>query len=81
LVLTKQASANGFVLGNGIFSPNMQRLAQVHANCVAGLPIFVGLMIIALITERTGITDSLTCVFLSARVLQSLIHLGVADIL
>jgi hypothetical protein len=30
----------------------MQRLARAHANCVEGLPIFGGLMLIAVIVRR-----------------------------
>ena len=53
----------------------MQRLARAHANCVEGLPIFGGLLILALVTSNANITDQLALVFLGARVLQSTIHL------
>ena len=76
LVLTKVLPANGFVPDNANLSPFMQRLARAHANCVEGLPIFGGLMLIAVAAGRAEITDSLALWFLSARVLQSLVHLG-----
>ena len=76
LVLTKAIPANGFNPDNSNLSPFMQRLARAHANCVEGLTIFGGLMLVAAVTGRSAITDPLAYVFLSARVLQSVIHLS-----
>lgn len=76
LVLTKAVPANGFDPSNSTLSPFMQRLARAHANCVEGLPIFGGLMLVAMVTDRTAITDPLACVLLGARMVQSLIHLS-----
>ena len=76
LVLTKAIPANGFNPDNSNLSPFMQRLARAHANCVEGLPIFGGLMLVAAVTGRSAITDPLAYVFLSARILQSVIHLS-----
>lgn len=76
LVLTGAVPANGFTPDNSNLSPFMQRLARAHANCVEGLPIFGGLMLIAIIADRSTVTDSLALVFLGARILQSLIHLA-----
>jgi uncharacterized MAPEG superfamily protein len=76
MVLTKEVSPNRFVPDNANLSPFMQRLARAHANSVESLPIFGGLMIVALVTARNDITDSLAYVLLAARVLQSLIHLA-----
>lgn len=75
MVLTKEVQANGFVPDNANLSPFMQRLARAHANCIEGLPIFGGLMLVALVTQRTAVTDPLALVLLGARVLQSCIHL------
>lgn len=76
LVLSGEVPANGFNPGNSNLSPFMQRLARAHANCVEGLPIFGGLMLVALLTDRAAVTDSLAYVFLLARVLQSSIHVA-----
>jgi len=75
LVLTKAVPANGFRPDNSNLSPFMQRLARAHANCVEGLPIFGGLMLIAVISGNTNLTDPLAYLFLGARILQSLVHL------
>jgi uncharacterized MAPEG superfamily protein len=76
LVLTGAVPANGFTPDNAGLSPFMQRLARAHANCVEGLPIFGGLMLIAVVNGWSTVTDPLAYVFLAARILQSLIHLA-----
>nr|WP_244420846.1 MAPEG family protein [Mesorhizobium japonicum] len=37
----------------------MQRLARAHANCIEGLPIFGGLLGVAIIISKTDVTDPL----------------------
>ena len=76
LVLTKAVPANGFNPENSNQSPFMQRLARAHANCIEGLPIFGGLMLIAVVAGKTSITDPLAYVLLCARIVQSIIHLS-----
>ena len=71
----RQRVADGFTPDNAGLSPFMQRLARAHANCVEGLPIFGGLLAIAIMTSRTAITDPLAFWFLGARIVQSIIHL------
>jgi len=76
LVLTKAIAANGFTPDNSNLSPFMQRLARAHANCVESLPVFGILLLAALVTGRSGITDPLAPWLLVARVVQSSIHLA-----
>ncbi len=76
LVVTKAVPANGFTPDNANLSPFMQRLARAHANCIEGLPIFGGLMLIAAVAGKTAITDPLAYLVLSARIVQSVIHLS-----
>jgi uncharacterized MAPEG superfamily protein len=75
MVLAKQVPANAFVPDNSNLSLFMQRLARAHANCLEGLPIFGGLMLVAVVSGRSAITDPLAYLFLAARILQSLVHL------
>lgn len=75
LVLSKAVPANGFNPENSNLSPFMQRLARAHANCLEGLPVFGGLLLVAELSDKAAVTDSLAFVFLGARILQSLIHL------
>lgn len=76
LVLRGKVAANAFTPDNAGLSPFMQRLARAHANCVESLPVFGGLLLVAIATGRTGITDSLAYVFLASRVFQSLVHIA-----
>jgi uncharacterized MAPEG superfamily protein len=76
LVLMGEIPANGFNPGNSNLSPFMQRLARAHANCLEGLPLFGGFMILAVIAGKSSITDPLAYVLLAARIAQSTIHLA-----
>lgn len=76
LVLTGEVPANGFKPDNAGLSPFMQRLARAHANCLEGLPLFGGFMLLAVVAGKTQVTDPLAYVLLAARVLQSAIHLA-----
>jgi uncharacterized MAPEG superfamily protein len=75
LVLTGVVAANAFTPDNAGLSPFMQRLARAHANCIEGLPVFGGLLAVAIMTSRAAITDPAALWFLSARIAQSVIHL------
>jgi uncharacterized MAPEG superfamily protein len=76
LVLNKSVPANRFTPDNANLSPFMQRLARAHANCVESLPLFGGLMLAALVTGRTAVTDGLALWLLAARIVQSCVHLA-----
>jgi uncharacterized MAPEG superfamily protein len=76
LVLTGRTRSNQFTPDNANLSPFMQRLSRAHANCLEGLPIFGGLILVAMASSRTGITDPLAPWLLAARIVQSSIHLA-----
>ena len=76
LVMMGKMAANRIMPDNAGLSPFMQRLARAHANCVEGLPIFGGLMLVAIVAGRTSVTDPLAYPFLAARLAQSAIHLA-----
>jgi uncharacterized MAPEG superfamily protein len=76
LVLKRAVASNAFVPDNANLSPFMQRLARVHANCLEGLPIFGGLLLVAVVSGHAAITGPLAYVLLAARVLQSSVHLA-----
>ena len=75
LVLTGKVPSNGFLVDNANLSPFNQRLARAHANCLEGLPVFGGIMLVAVVSDNTQLTDSLAWVLLVARIVQSSIHL------
>ncbi len=76
LVLAGEVSANAFNPANSNLSPFMQRLARAYANCLEGLPLFGGFMILAVVAGRSNVTDPLAYVLLAARIAQSTIHLA-----
>lgn len=76
LVISEQVAANGFAPDNAGLSPFMQRLARAHANCLEGLPLFGGLMILAAVAGKLPVTDPLAFWLLGARIVQSCIHLA-----
>jgi len=75
LVLTKEVRANSFMPDNAGLSPFMQRLARAHANCLEGLPLFGGFLLLAVVAGKSQVTDPLAFVLLGARLVQSCIHL------
>jgi len=75
LVIRGKVVPSGFTPDNKNLSPFMQRLARAHANCVEGIPIFGGLLLVAIVTDRSAITDSLAYLFLASRIFQSVVHL------
>ena len=76
LVITGRIRSNGITPDNAGLSPFMRRLARAHANCVESLPVFGGLLLVALVTNRTEVTDALAPWLLGARIVQSGIHLA-----
>lgn len=52
-----------------------QRLTRAHLNCVECFPFIGGVLLIALATDSTAITNGLAYVLLLARLLQSLVHI------
>lgn len=76
LVLLGRVPSNAFVPDNANLSPFLQRLARAHANCLEGLPIFGGLLVVAIVGGRSGVTDPLATWLLAARLVQSTIHLA-----
>ncbi|MBM3643570.1 MAG: MAPEG family protein [Alphaproteobacteria bacterium] len=76
VVVSGQVPANRIAPDNSGLSPFMQRLARAHLNCIEGLPVFGGLMLVALVIGKSAITDPLAYWLLVARVAQSSIHLA-----
>jgi uncharacterized MAPEG superfamily protein len=76
MVLFKEIAPNAFNPSNSNLSSFMQRLARSHSNCIESLPIFGGLMVVALITSNAEVTDQFAYIFLGARIFQSLVHLS-----
>ncbi|MEL7939629.1 MAPEG family protein [Pseudomonas delhiensis] len=76
LVLSGSRAVNAFA-ADGSSTPGFgQRLARAHANCVENLPLFFAVLLYAMLTGQTQVTDPLAPVLLAARIFQSLMHLA-----
>ena len=73
LVVSGKVPANGFNPENSNLSPFMQRLARAHANCLEGLPLFGGLLVVAVLADRSHLTDPLAYTLLGARVVVNFV--------
>jgi len=80
-LLARTVAANEFRPDNSNLPAYMQRLARAHANCVEAFPIIGGLLVVALLTHRTGVTDALAPSLLAARLIQSSIHAASTSVL
>ena len=81
MVLAGRVAANQFQPDNANLAPFMQRLARAHANCIEGLPIFGGLLRVAIVTGREEVTNTLAPWLVAARLIQSSIHLASTSVL
>ena len=52
-----------------------RRLTRAHANCYENLPVAAALLLYAVATDATHVTDPLAYWFLGARLAQSLTHI------
>lgn len=75
IVTGRWRPAVGFRPDGSDISPFAHRLTRAHANCYEHFPIIGGLLVLALLTGQTAVTDSLALWLLAARVAQSVTHL------
>ena len=76
LTLSGKKAANSFDPSGADVSPFSNRLCRAHANCYESFPILGGLLLLAIATDNTAITDGLAYYLVGARVLQSAMHLS-----
>ncbi|NWL79125.1 MAPEG family protein [Pseudomonas taiwanensis] len=76
LVLAGRMKVNAFAAdGSNTPSAFGQRLVRAHANTVENLPLQAALLLYAITTEQTVITDPLAGLLLGARLFQTVAHL------
>ncbi len=75
LTLSGKHAANNFKTTGDDISEFSARLCRAHANCYENFPLFGGILLFALASGQTAITDGLALTLLGARVLQSLTHI------
>ncbi|MCJ8168462.1 MAPEG family protein [Atopomonas sediminilitoris] len=75
-VFTGKMPVNGFA-ADGSNTPDAfgKRLVRAHANCYENLPMQAGILLFAIATQQTALTDPLAWAMLAARVLQSVVHM------
>lgn len=81
LVVSGRARSNEFQPDNANLSPFLQRLARAHANCIESLPVVGGLLLVAIATGHSGLTDTMAPWLLVARLGQSITHLVSVSVL
>lgn len=72
----KGKPANSFEPSGEDMSPTVQRLTRVHANAYEFLPFPLAILLFAVATDATAVTDGLAPWLLAARVGQSVTHLA-----
>ena len=75
LTLSGKKTANSFSPTGEDAGDFSRRLVRAHANIYELFPVWGGILLLALATGHTQITNGLALVFLGARVLQTLVHL------
>ncbi len=81
LVMKKERLPNAFK-ADGSDSPDMgQRLTRAQLNCAESFAFTGGVMLLALATSSSAVTDPLALWLLAARVAQSVVHLVSTSVL
>lgn len=75
LTFSGQRAPNSFKTDGTDISPFGQRLARAHANCYENLPIFAAIVLTAIATGHSAVTDPLAPWVLTARIAQSITHI------
>jgi len=75
LTVSGTRAANSFSPDGSDVSAFSGRLCRAHANCTEGFPYIGGLLILALVTNSTEITNFLALIVLASRIAQSTVHL------
>ncbi len=75
LTIVSKRAPNSFRTDGTDISDFSARLCRAHANCYEGFPYIGGLLLLALVTQTTDVTNSLALVLLGCRIAQSVVHM------
>lgn len=75
LTLSGKFKVNSFSPDGADVSAFSNRLCRAHANCYESFPVIGGLLLLALATDTTTITNGLAYIMIAARIGQSCVHL------
>jgi uncharacterized MAPEG superfamily protein len=73
--VTAKKAANTFAPDGSDVPGFGQRMVRVHANCYENIPLFLALLLFAVATDNTAITDPGAMILLGARIAQSVVHM------
>lgn len=76
IAMTRHKALNSFAAAGTDVPPFGQRLTRAHANTYEFLPVAGVVMLYAIATGQTGVTDPLAPLFLIARLAQSVVHMA-----
>ena len=72
---TQKKAANTYAPDGSDVPGIGQRLVRVHANCYENIPLFLALLLYAMASNQTAITDPGAMILLGARIGQSVVHM------
>ena len=75
LTVSGRRAANSFAVSGEDVSPFSARLCRAHANCCENLPPFAAIVLTAIASGASHLTDPLAPWALAARIAQSTVHL------
>ena len=75
LVAAAGRAANSFSAAGDDLPGLGQRLTRAHANCYENLPLAGAVLLYAIATGQTALTDGLAYAFIGARLAQSVVHI------
>lgn len=75
LVFAGKKKSNDFKASGEDLGSFGYRATRVHANCYENLPAAAAVMLYAIATNQTAITDPFAFVFIGLRLAQSIVHL------
>ncbi len=75
LVIAGKRKSNSFSASGDEMDPFGKRLTRAHANCYENIGFAAAVLLYAIATGQTALTDGLAYVFIGARVAQSVSHL------
>ncbi|GLR14210.1 hypothetical protein GCM10007907_30000 [Chitinimonas prasina] len=75
-LLRGERAVNGFTADNKGLGDLAERIVRVHGNCIENLPLVATVLLYAIATGQTAVTDAAAPLLLGLRVSQSLVHLS-----
>jgi uncharacterized MAPEG superfamily protein len=80
LILSGSAQLTDFPADVAHGSPAYRRAVRAHANCVENLPVYGAIVFVGFAAQALSpIMDTLSLVFMGARISQTIVHMAVAE--